>query len=196
MSDRICSLESCDRPHYGRGLCSMHYQRWRQDPENFDKGVDRRRLESSLTLWERIQHFGWTVVGDCWEWNGSRTDRGYGTLRYGHEFIVPRHMYRLFVGEIPEGMFVRHKCDNPPCCRPDHLELGSQADNMRDKTERLRDLSYASGRYGNRCKKGRHDITKPGALMVKQVGDRTYHRCRECVREADHRKKRKQRMKR
>lgn len=64
---------------------------------------------------------------------------------------VHRHAYRKFKGEIPDGMVVRHKCDNRLCCNPDHLEIGTQADNARDRVERGR------GAYGER--NGRAKLT-------------------------------------
>ena len=57
---------------------------------------------------------------------------------------VHRHMYRKFKGEIPEGKIVRHTCDNRRCCNPDHLILGTHADNARDREERKR------GAYGEK----------------------------------------------
>jgi hypothetical protein len=75
----------------------------------------------------------------CWLWHG-RTDKkdGYGvmTIRNGKEVKV-RRAHRLAweraFGEIPEGMSVLHKCDTPPCVNPEHLFLGTQLDNMRDR---------------------------------------------------------------
>ena len=57
---------------------------------------------------------------------------------------VHRIMYRKFKGEIPDGMVVRHTCDNRKCCNPDHLILGTHADNARDREERKR------GAYGEK----------------------------------------------
>lgn len=76
----------------------------------------------------------------CWLWTGCKDNHGYGQLaiRQGLKIRSHRISYELFVGEIPEGQFVLHKCDNPACVRPDHLFLGSQKDNMRDMDQKDR----------------------------------------------------------
>lgn len=93
-------------------------------------------------------------LGACWVWVGNLDQRGgYGrlSLKIGAHDAFPkgkqnimahRYSYLLEYGEIPEGMLVRHKCDNPPCVNPKHLELGTNEDNMRDRKERGR---YALG---------------------------------------------------
>ena len=72
---------------------------------------------------------------DCWEWSRSRNPDGYGRIR---DDRAHRVAYRAFVGEIPEGMCVCHHCDNPSCCNPDHLFLGSHRENMADRDRKMR----------------------------------------------------------
>lgn len=74
------------------------------------------------------------MSGDCWLWTGHLSGRdGRGYLRvHGKNEIASRVAYKLFVGSIPAGMSVLHKCDNPACCNPKHLFLGNQSENMLD----------------------------------------------------------------
>lgn len=77
----------------------------------------------------------------CWIWIGSKDGAGYGTINRGHK-LSPHKAHRvawiLAYGELPDGKFVCHKCDNPSCVRPAHLFLGSQADNMDDCSKKGR----------------------------------------------------------
>lgn len=73
------------------------------------------------------------TVGECWEWRRTRNQFGYGTLTVGGRAVYAHRLaYELSKGEIPEGMHVMHKCDNPSCINPDHLTVGTRSDNMRD----------------------------------------------------------------
>ena len=76
---------------------------------------------------------------DCWLWTASRAPKGYGHIWIdGRVQRANRVAYELTHGPIPDGQMVRHKCDNPACCNPAHLELGTNKDNMRDRAERGR----------------------------------------------------------
>lgn len=71
----------------------------------------------------------------CWEWTGhkgGRDGRGYMTVD-GHRQLSYRIVFEIFNGPIPDGQKVRHECDNPLCCNPKHLVLGTQGQNEDDK---------------------------------------------------------------
>jgi predicted XRE-type DNA-binding protein len=79
----------------------------------------------------------------CLLWTGAKNSLGYGNFSYrynGKYVFVGAHCfsYSAFVGDIPEGMWVLHSCDNPPCVRPDHLFLGTHHDNMKDAADKGR----------------------------------------------------------
>lgn len=79
-------------------------------------------------FYDRVE---FTDVG-CWEWMGARA-KGYGSLHLnGRHVMAHRISWELARGPIPEGLNVLHKCDNPPCIRPSHLFLGTQAVNAWD----------------------------------------------------------------
>jgi hypothetical protein len=79
----------------------------------------------------------------CWEWKRSRYPSGYGRVNFeGKMTYAHRIAYQLAAGVHPGELHVCHKCDNPVCCNPDHLWLGTEMDNMRDRSQK--------GRNGNR----------------------------------------------
>jgi hypothetical protein len=72
----------------------------------------------------------------CWEWKAGRATRGYGQALYkGKQWRAHRLAWALYYGPIPKGMIIRHRCNNPPCCNPLHLQLGTNADNAMDAME-------------------------------------------------------------
>lgn len=69
----------------------------------------------------------------CLEWLGAHTKKGYGVVgRKGENTTAHRIAWELANGQIPAGMYVCHRCDNPACCRVEHLFLGTPEDNQRD----------------------------------------------------------------
>lgn len=84
----------------------------------------------------------------CWEWQAGKTEFGYGQFKVKSYQGINSHRvtWELFYGEIPDGLWVLHTCDNPACCNPNHLFLGTALDNARDKESKNR---------GN--KKGEHN---------------------------------------
>lgn len=78
---------------------------------------------------------------ECWPWTRTRNNAGYGRVRFdGRKFVAHRVAYTLTHGTIPDWprRMVLHRCDNPPCCNPAHLFLGSGRDNVMDMARKGR----------------------------------------------------------
>lgn len=93
-------------------------------------------------FWQKVDKNGPILdlfLGQCWIWTGARQKDGHGRIRVG-EKLVGAHVvsWELHNGKVPEGMHVRHKCDNAPCVRDSHLELGSVSQNIKDQYKRGR----------------------------------------------------------
>ena len=82
----------------------------------------------------------------CWNWIAS-TRVGYGAFKYKGKVVgAHRFSWELHFGNIPEGLMVCHKCDNPKCVNPSHLFLGTNSDNMKDAYDKGR-LDIDKNRY-------------------------------------------------
>lgn len=99
----------------------------------------------------------WRYVPDprpaaCWEWTGSRDQHGYGRLNRGRQGagIVKAHRasWEIHHGPIPDGLAVCHRCDNPPCCNPEHLFLGTLKVNTQDMMTKGRQVAPSGAGNG------------------------------------------------
>jgi hypothetical protein len=86
--------------------------------------------EDKKNFWDQVK------IGDaneCWEWRGRKNRAGYGALWIvSANFFAHRISFSLENGPIKPGLLICHTCDNPPCCNPSHLFLGTQQDNLKD----------------------------------------------------------------
>lgn len=104
------------------------------------RGIKRRivfELTASLVarFWRGVQKLG---PDECWNWQAAPRN-GYGALKYGVH-VLGTHIvsYRIHKGEVPEGLLVKHSCDNRLCCNPAHLTAGTVAQNNEEMQQRRR----------------------------------------------------------
>src|SRR5574343_1097240 len=128
----ICSIEACENQVLARGWCRAHYRRWQRHGDPRGSG-DRNPSTDPFIRFTRKY-----VVDpdtDCWNWTASRHRDGYGWFGPGGRgrlILAHRWSYERFVGPVPQGLYVLHRCDNPGCVNPDHLFVGTQQDNVDD----------------------------------------------------------------
>ena len=125
--------------------------------------------ERAWKRWVDAGRIDFDGPGGCWNWQGSKNDKGYAIAKVGGvtHTGIHRVSYRLHKGPTPGSMHVHHKCDNSSCLNPDHLELIDPS---------FHSVLSAANRNGvpvGMCAKGLHDLTKPGARTTKGA-------CREC----------------
>jgi hypothetical protein len=98
----------------------------------------RRKWIRSNAMYLRFDQQYEVEPSGCWIWKRFLSE-GYGVVKVGHRAIrAHRFSYERANGPIPKGAVIRHKCDRTNCVNPDHLEIGTQADNVRDAVERGR----------------------------------------------------------
>ena len=83
------------------------------------------------------------IKNECWEWQGQLNNHGYAFASWGQaeekkKTVLHRVAYAIWIEEVPRGLCVLHKCDNPKCINPEHLYLGTKKDNTRDIKNRNR----------------------------------------------------------
>ena len=128
-------------------------------------------------FWEKVQ-----ATGFCWEWAAAKTS-GYGVCWNGSKiYRAHRWAYEHLVGPIPAGMYVDHLCRNRSCVNPDHMELVTNAENIR--RGQAGRLTGAKNRAKTECPQG-HPYNADNTYVNPQ-GERS---CRECARRRSSRRR-------
>ena len=132
-----CSIDGCENKILARGWCRMHYLRFYRTGK--PEGV-RPNDPPEVRFWAKVKKAG---PNDCWEWQAYTNTGGYGRFKAGGNDILlaHRYSYELHHGPIPDGSIVMHSCDNPPCCNPAHLSVGTHKENAADKVDKGRGFS-------------------------------------------------------
>lgn len=140
-----CQKCGVDRPHFAKGLCKSCYN------GEHKIAVPQSLADPALAqrFWSKVQRGGENV---CWPWLHSTTKKGYGKFNFnGKGWMAHRLAWAIHHQREPRPEeAVCHQCDNPACCNPTHLWVGSRKDNLRDMVA-----------------KGRHGATRPRVLLLR-----------------------------
>lgn len=111
---------------------------------------------------------------ECWPWLGTTDRNGYGVIKddNGKQVSAHRVAYALTRGAIPSGRLIMHRCDNPPCCNPEHLHAGTNLENQRDKKSKGRGV-YRRG--------ASHHMTRLTDLDVANIRSLAGHVSRRAI---------------
>lgn len=135
-----CRFDGCERGSKCKGYCDMHYRRLLKRGSVYNYGARKVELGDDI---ERFHKKYVVEQNGCWIWQSGSRGRAE-TRQYGRHWAngksinAHRFSYLIHIGQIPDGIYVCHKCDNPLCVNPNHLFLGTHQDNMKDMTQKNR----------------------------------------------------------
>ncbi len=135
--------------------------------------MGRIRKQPVVRLGEKIQR---RDPDDCWLWKGSTTPEGYGKLSVdGKTCYAHRLSYEIDKGP-PGKLCVLHTCDNPPCCNPAHLFLGTQQENVEDRQEKKRQSRGEQQRSAKLTEEQVEEVRRDCVLGSRTHGQRAFAR--------------------
>lgn len=162
----LCGTEYYAPPsHRGRRQYCSHACKGKMQSENMKRPLAER-------FWEKVEK-----TESCWLWTGGLLKTGYGSIRdNGKALRAHRVAYELLVAPIPDGLLLRHSCDNPKCVNPAHLIPGTKTQNTQDALDRGH---HVVGEAHYRAKLTNHAVVTirsalaagvPGKYLAKQFG--------------------------
>ena len=162
-----CAADECIREKEKRGLCNMHYKRWRKWGDPTVKHTNKSALDR---FWPKV-----LKTESCWIWTKSINESGYGKFNSpaGYSNLAHRFAYQALTGSIPDDLPLDHLCRNRRCVNPEHLEPVALAENKR----RGLNFRLANG-MDNSCVNG-HEYTPENTYVNPNKPNDI--RCRRCA---------------
>lgn len=134
--------------------------------------------EQVKRFWARVTQ---APAPACWLWTGAQQRKGYGRVAFlGRIWGAHRLAWFLSFGDIPDRKQVCHRCDNPPCCNPDHLFLGSNSDNVQDMLQKGR---FVVGRRPMGSMNRASKLREADIAAIRANGELTFAEARNVARQ-------------
>lgn len=124
--------------------------------------LERKIDEAIGRFWQGVNKEGPihpVLKTKCWSWIGTKFASGYGKIVSPIEVRAHRFSFKLLVGDIPDNLYVLHRCDNRECVNPEHLFLGNHLKNMKDMTDK--------GRQAKGEKSNLHKLSEKEVLEIR-----------------------------